>query len=524
MTKLVNPSPDVPASARWRVGRTPAGIWLLTAAFALLSVIWSLLTPQFLAPDEPEHFSTSYRVSQGFQWPDPGTAYISSAVDAATKESAIPPSARSTLDDLSVQHPGLSGRIDQMTQHPPLYYLLSGGLLAAPGVTSIPWDQSMLLVRVLGAVLAAPLIWLSWNGVATLLRSRRAGIVAASTVFVVPQLPQTMGVVTNDSLAILLAWTTTWLAIKVMDGDRRYVTVVGLGLAFGLGALTKGTVLPLGLLVVLALLVRSGGTASLMRRLRQLAVALTIAFVSGGWWWLRNLIKFGSLQPDGLMLSTRSADPDAPTSLGHYIDTVWNTTPTTFWGSFGRVSVPLPELVVDVLSVVGLIVIVIALLQRGSRYQHILILMAPIALSAILFVRTSWSAYETTGVVRGLHGRYFFTVLLAVIAVSALALASITRNDRSRTAIAIIVAGVSMAMAIGGATVAFLGFYADNRYGAWRDGLENWLTAAPLPPATTASLVVVFLGVYVSGMVMVGSALYRRVQTAADLGAPARPV
>ena len=108
-----------------------------------------------------------------------------------------------------------------MTQHPPLYYILAGGVLAAPGVKDLVWDQSLLLVRLLGALFAAPLVWLSWNGIATLTRSRRFGAVAAFVPFGVPEIAQTMGVTTNDSLVILMAWLTTWVAIKVFVGDRR---------------------------------------------------------------------------------------------------------------------------------------------------------------------------------------------------------------------------------------------------------------------------------------------------------------
>jgi 4-amino-4-deoxy-L-arabinose transferase-like glycosyltransferase len=490
-----------PTGAKTTIGRAPWSIWVLTAAFVALCATWSLLTPQFLAPDESAHFASSVRVSQGFSWPDPGTARFPAAVEAAQAEARTPHDQRSTLESLLADHPGEGQRFDQMTQHPPLYYLLTGGILALPGIDRLSWDIGMLSARLLGAVLAAPLIWLAWNGIGSLLRSRKAGVLAAVAVFAVPQLPQTMGVVTNDSLAILSAWVVVWLSIRVLKGDRRLRTIVALGIAFGVGCLTKGTVLPLGILLVLAPLLGVPSEPT-TRRWRNVVLALGTAFVVGGWWWLRNIVIFRALQPRGLVEERVAPDPGS-LSIGYYIDEVWNTTPTTFWGWFGRVNVPLPEPVIDVVTIACLLLVAVGAFRIRQSLPYAITLAAPVLLTVIFFVNTSWSAYAASGAVRGLHGRYFFTVLLALIALSALSVANITRTRPARRALTIVVTVGSVGMTFGGLGVAFLGLYADDRYRQWREGLSAWLNDySPLPTALTLAVPATFAALLAIGLIL----------------------
>ena len=496
----------------------PRVIWVLTAAMMLLTATWSLLTPQFLAPDESAHFASSVRLSEGFSWPDPATARFPASVEAAGEEARVPHSHRSTLSDLDRAHPGEGDRFDQMTQHPPLYYILTGGALATPGVGELVWDQAMLIARLVGALLAAPLVWLTWNTVTSLTKSSRMGTVAAFSIFAVPQLPQTMGVVTNDSLAILAAWATTWLAVKILCGDRRWPQIVGLGVAFGFGCLVKGTVLPLGILLLLVLLLGAGGE-KWSRRLAQTAVALAVAFVTGGWWWARNVLLFGTLQPDGLVQDPGAPPANGP-SVGHYIDEVWSTTPTTFWGWFGRVNVPLPELLVDVLTISCALVVIVGTFRSRETLRSSAVLAAPVILATVLFVRTSWVAYEDTGAVRGLHGRYFFPVLLAIVAIAAIAAANIMVTRSARRAFGHAVVGGAAALTITGLGVAFLGFYAGNAYGNWRVGLDVWLHSySPVPSVVTLGVPFVALASLALAIVM-----YLRSEGTADVAHRRAPI
>lgn len=488
-------------SPSWRPGRAPWFVWVLTAAFMLVVTLWASLTLSLRAPDEMAHLSTVYRLSEAPSWPDPGTAVMPGAVVAAGDETSLPQGERSSFNELAAAHPEDSDRGDQMTQHPPLYYAVMAAALNIPGVKDLPWGQALFLLRALGALFAAPLIWLSWNSAALLTRSRRVAAVAAVLPFAVPQVAQNFGTLTNDSAAILASWVVTWISIRVWAGDRRTRVLLALGAAFGAAALTKGTALPLGLLVVLVLLL-GPGTAPWRRRILDLMWPMAVAFVIGGWWWLRNLVLFDTLQPDGMGPFTDFAkwQPGESPSLAYYISEVWRVTITSFWGWFGRVNAPLPEPLVEILTVLCVTVLVVGGLRFRRNIPTFLVFISPVVATAILFVRSSWAAYLERTEPGGLHGRYFFTMLLILIALCALAAVSLVRDKAPRRALAItVVTGTAMMIATG-VVVAIVGLWGDFELASFGEAARTWVLASPLPSELDAAQLIAIALTTVTGL------------------------
>ncbi|WP_344060927.1 DUF2142 domain-containing protein [Microbacterium pumilum] len=465
--------------------RTPISVWVLTAAFVLLCATWSILTPQLLAPDESAHFSSALRMSQGFDWPDPGEALRPEFVQQLGGERAIPHDERSTIGELREQFPGASDTLDQMTQHPPPYYMIAGGLIAALGGDDLRWDVALLSMRLLGAILAAPLIWLTWNTIRRFTRSERMATVAAMVPFAVPGLAQMLGVANNDTPAILMGSVVIWLAVRVLTGDRRLLTLIGLAAAFGLAGLAKGTLISLAPLVVLVLFFGRGRPAQLGPRIWQTVWPLLIAFVFGQWWWLRNLALFGTLQPYGYTLSDKQWPAGQGPSLPDYVEEVWRVTATSFWGWFGRVNAPLPQILVDVLTVTCLLVVLVGIFRRRERIVDALIVASPIAVSLLLLFRVSWATYADTSEFRGLHGRYFYPVIVALVALGALGASNIVREAAARVAFGRAIVIVSTFMSFFGLAVAYVFFYASDNWSAWRSGVRPLLDMASTPPAVT---------------------------------------
>ena len=58
----------------------------VTAAFAVVLVLWAALVPAFQAPDERAHFDASVHVAIGDGWPDPGKLHVLEAVDRAARD------------------------------------------------------------------------------------------------------------------------------------------------------------------------------------------------------------------------------------------------------------------------------------------------------------------------------------------------------------------------------------------------------------------------------------------------------
>jgi 4-amino-4-deoxy-L-arabinose transferase-like glycosyltransferase len=388
----------------------------ITAAFTALVAFWTILTPLYDAPDEPLHFNSAVRLAEGGGWPAPGDAELQTMILAARGEGNLPASERSTFLELRESHPGYRG-VDQMTQHPPLYYAYSAAVLSAVDFMNIRADLALLAVRLGGLLFVIPLPLLAWASVRRITRSSRAAIVASTAVFAVPQLAHIMGSVSNDGMAVLFSSVVVWLAIRIMTGDSRWITTVGIGVALALALFTKGTTLPLVPFVAIVMLIWPTGLR-IGRRVLHAAVAMAIAF-GGGWWWARNLLVYGSLQPDGLKYPTQPWPPGTGPRIFSFIDAAWGGLPTSFWGNFGWLSHPLPAVLSDVLTVLAAGVIA-GFAFRKSRVRGMMIALASLpVIFLVALIATTWAGYVRTQLPAGMQGRYFFVVLIALVVLSA---------------------------------------------------------------------------------------------------------
>ncbi|MBA8816657.1 MFS family permease [Microbacterium halimionae] len=483
--------------------RAPLLVWVLTAALIFVCATWSILTPPLLAPDETSHLSSVLRVANDLSWPDPGEARIPEYVTLLSDEWEEAPSERSILSDLATQYPNASDRVDQMTQHPPLYYVIAAGVVNVFDAQDWRWDQAVLLARLLGAVLASPLVWLAWSATRTLTRSRKAGIVAAMGIFVVPGFAQMLGVTNNDTFAILMGSIVAWLSIKILCGDRRRSVLLGLGIAFGITGLAKGTLLAYGVLVVLALIFGARHPRAWPQRLWQATWPLLVSLVFGQWWWIRNIVLFGTLQPYGYLLSDTTWAPGTGPSILDFIDEMWRVTSATFWGWFGRVNAPLPQILVDFATVTCVVLVVTGLLRRKNTLRTAAILASPIVVSAILMLRVSWGAYAETTEYRGLHGRYFYPFIVLGLALAALAISNIVRERSARVALGLGTIAASVFMAFFGLAVSGIYFYGDDLWAQWRGALTNWIFhSSSLPAGTTIVIAGLACALLIAGAVM----------------------
>ncbi|QSB22743.1 DUF2142 domain-containing protein [Curtobacterium sp. 24E2] len=277
-------------------------IAVLTATFGLWLVLWALVVPAFQAPDEPAHFDAALHVATGSGWPAPGTLHVSNAVRAAQQEQASgEASSWSTVDALLAAHPGDSETVDQMTQHPPTAYVADALVLRVLHHGSLRWDHALVGLRLFDAALVTPVALLTWAAVRRVTRSPRAAVFGALALFAVPQLASIGASVTNDAPVLLFGGLVVWLASRVLTGDLRRRTLLRLGVTLGVLVATKGTGLPAIPFVALVVLVGGAGAGglSLAARLLRTAGTLAVAAALGAWWWVRNLVVFHTLQPDG---------------------------------------------------------------------------------------------------------------------------------------------------------------------------------------------------------------------------------
>jgi 4-amino-4-deoxy-L-arabinose transferase-like glycosyltransferase len=473
----------------------------ITASVLGVMVLWAFLVPIYGAPDEHAHMNSAVRLTQEAAWPAPGDARMYGMVAAARDEAAKPARDRSTFAELAERFDA-SGGVDQMTQHPPLYYAFGALVLQSIGFMDLRADVALIVLRLAGLIFAVPMTLLLWDAVRRLTRSPKAAVLAAASTLAVPQLAHIFAAVSNDGLSILLCSVIVWLAVRVMTGDHRRRILVAIGVALGLALLVKGTALPFIPFVAAVLLIWPQ-RASMGRRVMRAGIALVIAFAVGGWWWLRNILRFGDLQPSGLadVRETVPWDPGTQPNVIEFVDRLWSRASVSFWGNFGWLEFPLPQLLTDVLTVGALLVVALYGFRRGrTRLQAIVLTALPALLLVMLFVNT-WRHYLRTQQPAGMQGRYFFVAIVVLVAVSAIAWRRfVAAEHRVRVGLALL--GVFAGLAVYGLLRAYIGLYEGSTYRVTIHGILGWVGTVPGGSASIIAASVIAAAAGVTGLIL----------------------
>ena len=501
-----------PRVAVWERGT----IAVVTAAFALWLVAWALVVPVFQAPDERAHVDATVQVALGNAWAAPGDLRILNAVMAAQQEQATSPAASwSSVTELLQRSPGTSGTVDQMTQHPPTAYLVGAAALRVAHYGDLRWDRAVEVLRLVDVGWTAALPLLAWATVRRLTRSPRAALVGALALLAVPQLASIASSVSNDAPVMLFGAVVAWLATRMLTGDLRRRTLLGLGVALGVLIWFKGTGLPAVPFVAVVVLAAGAGALPIVRRAGRTLTALVVAALVGAWWWLHNLVAYHHLQPNGYE-QYRPPKPfpagEGP-ELSHFLDVSWTTITRTFWGSpGGGAQVSIGALLTAVLTVVALGVVVVWGFRRGPGRRAALCLAVFPALLVAGQTWTSWSSYLSTTVVGATQGRYYFPAIVCLIALSAVAWRRIPRTRVGRRVLAALLGAGSVVLGGYGLAVVAAWFWNAARGPLTADGAARWAAGAPAPLWTVPVLLVPV------AVALVGAVVRVALPTGADAG------
>jgi 4-amino-4-deoxy-L-arabinose transferase-like glycosyltransferase len=334
---------------------------LILSGYAALAILYSLSTPIFEASDELWHF--------------PMVAYLA--------ENGL---------RLPVQDPSIPTPWRQEGSQPPLYYMLAA-LLAAPldlsdmeavrrqnphadiGVVrpdgnanmivhhpdreAFPWNGTFLavqVVRLFSIVLGLGTVYITYRlGLAIFPERPEIGLGAAALNAFLPMFLFISGSVNNDNLSNLLGNLITLqiallLLSKTEPGWRSYTA---LGATTGAGLLAKlniGFLIPLIALALVALSLRQ-------RSLRPLllggALSGGLTIVIAGWWYLRNFTLYGD--PTGLNVFLDIVGRRAIPANASQLWAERHSFTQAFWGFFGGVNVPMPEMLYLIFNSIGAI-------------------------------------------------------------------------------------------------------------------------------------------------------------------------
>jgi hypothetical protein len=492
---------------------------LLTLLVAAWTVVWAVVTPAFRSPDEQNHVNSVLRIAYGGGWPPPGEARFSPVIEDAVEEAAYPADLpgrygslredvrqfvdvvpaprgeRARVDgSTALAPPGSDATVDQMTQHPPAYYALGAAVLHVTGLADARWDQVMLALRVLDAALLGASVPFAAAAVRRVTGSRSAALLAVPLPLLVPQVGHILGSTNNDALVVLVCAVVTYLAVRVVTGDLRWRTAAAIGVALGVGMLTKVMVafaVPT-ILAAYLLAVRGPWRA----RLTRASVAMVVALVVGGWWWVRNILTLGVVQPAGLPRNVRRLaqvpdDEVLPLSVSRVAQ--------SFFGHLGWLEVRLDGTLVVLGSVVLVVAGVLAVVLPGGRRAAVALLVMPAGLAAGV-IYNAVDFHAETGVLVALQGRYVYGGLAALASVVAVAVWHVLGRSSRRLAVAL-PATTALALAVAGAGL-WWGFrmmylgpgesrgQAVDRWLAWSP-LEGWQLTAVLAVAVAVALLAV---------------------------------
>jgi 4-amino-4-deoxy-L-arabinose transferase-like glycosyltransferase len=192
-----------------------------------------------------------------------------------------------------LQHGSLPPLTDiRLAFHPPLFYAAAAGLVKL-GAT----QQGLIWLSIACGIVRLTLIWL---GLELFLQRRWARIAALALASVLPASVQIDGMFSNESMQCMFSVVAMllWLRAFRATGRRRWQLVCALGLVFGLGALSKVSMLilliPIGIGVLLDLFLTSKPVEwrDWLKALAPWSAMMAICLAVAGWFYARNVPQY----------------------------------------------------------------------------------------------------------------------------------------------------------------------------------------------------------------------------------------
>jgi hypothetical protein len=423
----------------------PLIVWLLCGLTFSLSAASAIAFPPYAGFDEPQHVDMVVSLLEGDGWPAPGHRYVAQGVAIPStyfynhlnvrpfSKLPIPPRGKRPSFDQEGGDKSSGGLPNQIVQHPPLYYATAALLVRAwPGAwDQMPFTHFLFALRLVSAFIIAWLPLLAWGLARALRAPPPVPVAAAALTLAVPGVIRVGGMVNNDGLLAVLTAAVLIGAVRIGRGDLSWRTAAWSGVLLGLALLTKGFALTLVVAMLLAYAVAWWRHRAFAWR--PLLVCWGVGFVVGGWWWLRNLVLYGRIQPQGYGVDAvqqiRGPRLAHRPPVGHFLSTIEDLVPRSFFeptGAAGFATLSRATALLLAFTTVALIAVslIAGVRRHGSRLLLLLILL-PLGFYLVLITAGSASVYFHYGTTPGLQGRYLYGLVpslavLAAVAVDAL--------------------------------------------------------------------------------------------------------
>jgi 4-amino-4-deoxy-L-arabinose transferase-like glycosyltransferase len=472
-----NPEPQIDrsGSGEGTIRTVPRFVWLAALTLLLVALLGSLVLPQLRIPDEKHNADMVLMAQEGDWlregWPGLDERRIDPAIIAAS---------------LSLGRRERALQENRAGQHPPFFYLMAA---ATSSLATIAIEEPDLALRLwtyrLISVAVTALLPITYYLIASELTSNKwVRLASALLPLCIPGITLRDGSMINtDALLMFLISVSILMSLRIAKGDLSLRNAVVLGVFTGLAALTKGHALFLIPVLVVAYLIPLIRHRQLTRQwLRSALVASGITLVVGGWWWIRNLLVYGMIQP------VRTA-PDPPVGAPTLEGLDWLTEATqrlvgNFWGGGfalgGRAYMPL----FWILTIFVVIACIAGWLRSSDRGTSSVSSLYAVLLVASVIVSSAYFSSERGRVV-AVHGRYFFPGLAGVAPLIALGAATFIRRRTHWLPTLFVVSSLTM-------TFLAIEFMLDQYWSSFGPGLaEQWsgvMASSPVAEAASTSI------------------------------------
>ena len=329
-------------------------LMIITVGYLVLATLYSIITPIFEASDELWHYPMVKVIADTGQLPvqDPAN------VGPWRQEGSQPPlyyilaallTAGIDTSDMEI--------VRRPNPHADIGLVLPDGNLNMMTHRSEPWRGTVLAVHVirlfsvllgLGTILTTYLLARE-----IFLDSPAVRLGATALVAFLPMFLFISGSVNNDNLSNLLGGLLLLLIVRLLrqDGSPHWRSYILIGIVAGAGLLSKlniGFMIPLVALALLIVSIRRRDWKPLVLG-GLISGGLTILIA--GWWYLRNQQLYGD--PTGLETFLSIVGRRAvPANLAQ----LWaerHSFTQAYWGFFGGVNVPLPQVIYLLFNIIG---------------------------------------------------------------------------------------------------------------------------------------------------------------------------
>ena len=417
-------------------------VTLIVAAFVVLGITYSVVTPIFEASDELWHYPVVQHLARGNGLP----VQDLSQAQLWRQEGSQPPLyyALGALLTAWIETDDLED-VRRLNPHADIGVLTEDGnvnMTVHSAGEAFPYQGTTLAVHVVrwfSILLGAVTVALSAKiALAVAPGVRGVGVLTAALVAFNPMFLFIGGSINNDNLVVMLCTLALWLTLRLDRGGLTVHRCVALGTVIGLAVLTKANAIALIALAGLAMAASCWRDRG-WRRFVVCGVALIApVVVIAGWWLVRNWSLYGD--PLGLNMlvaitGARHPQPSLWQLAGEWQGFLWS-----YWGLFGGLNVALEGWtyavynVFTVIALAGLVYLAWRCVHRTCRINGTRLLLLAIWPLVVFIALIRWTLMTPAS-----QGRLMFSAIASISALLALGLVQWIPSGWRRTGVGLLV-------------------------------------------------------------------------------------